>query len=224
MRSFLKLALAAAAFSAVPTAAFASVNIVANGGFEDPTVPPPCCNTAPPDTVTDWTVPPPGVGDVNVVLGTYNGTSGSGPNLAYQGDQYLDLVGQSGNGFISQMVNTVLGQVYTLTFAYSNNIFGGAAAASASVSIGTLNDVIFHNTATTTDLDWTIYTGTFVGTGVPMELLFQSIVDSQNGSIFLDAVSIAAVPEPGTWLMMILGFGLAGAALRRRRHRKLALA
>ena len=28
--------------------------------------------------------------------------------------------------------------------------------------------------------------------------------------------SVAAVPEPGVWALMILGFGLAGAALRRR--------
>lgn len=26
----------------------------------------------------------------------------------------------------------------------------------------------------------------------------------------------AAVPEPSTWAMMIVGFGMAGAAMRRR--------
>jgi len=30
-------------------------------------------------------------------------------------------------------------------------------------------------------------------------------------------VSVAAVPEPATWAMMIMGFGLAGGMLRRRR-------
>jgi hypothetical protein len=34
--------------------------------------------------------------------------------------------------------------------------------------------------------------------------------------VFGDAAS-AAVPEPGAWALMILGFGAAGAALRRRR-------
>ncbi len=29
---------------------------------------------------------------------------------------------------------------------------------------------------------------------------------------------VPAAPEPATWVMMVLGFGLAGAALRRRRH------
>jgi hypothetical protein len=37
------------------------------------------------------------------------------------------------------------------------------------------------------------------------------------GTFTSDKVTITAVPEPATWAMMITGFGLAGAALRRRR-------
>jgi hypothetical protein len=37
------------------------------------------------------------------------------------------------------------------------------------------------------------------------------------GTFASDTVTITAVPEPATWAMMITGFGLAGAALRRRR-------
>ncbi len=40
----------------------------------------------------------------------------------------------------------------------------------------------------------------------------------------LRSVSVAAVPEPGTWALMIGGFGLAGAALRRRRSVAVATA
>ncbi|KQW65915.1 hypothetical protein ASE17_13960 [Phenylobacterium sp. Root77] len=36
--------------------------------------------------------------------------------------------------------------------------------------------------------------------------------------------AVAAVPEPATWAMMILGFGLAGTALRRRRSHGFAAA
>lgn len=36
--------------------------------------------------------------------------------------------------------------------------------------------------------------------------------------------SVAAVPEPGVWALMIGGFGMAGAMLRRRRQSGLALA
>ncbi|WP_254620931.1 PEPxxWA-CTERM sorting domain-containing protein [Sphingomonas sp. CL5.1] len=35
-------------------------------------------------------------------------------------------------------------------------------------------------------------------------------------NLFLGAATFAGVPEPATWAMMILGFGLVGASLRRR--------
>ena len=47
-----------------------------------------------------------------------------------------------------------------------------------------------------------------------------NVVDSLNGSKFMGvafAPGAAAVPEPASWLMMIVGFGLLGGALRRRR-------
>lgn len=216
MRKTLGLALAAAAFSAIPTIASAQVT---NGGFEDPDVSgEPCCNTVPPASLPGWTV----TGDINVVNGTYSSLP-PGTNLAYEGTQYLDLVGQSAQGSITQSIATVAGQIYQLTFAYSNNIFGGAPVASANFSIGSLAGTVVHSTATPLSLDWTLFTGYFTGTGSPMDLNFTSVIDSQNGSVFLDAVSIAAVPEASTWLMMIFGFGLAGAAIRRRK-RALAIA
>ena len=38
-----------------------------------------------------------------------------------------------------------------------------------------------------------------------------------NGGVFFDKVSVAGVPEPTSWALMIAGFGLTGVALRRRR-------
>ncbi|WP_293680143.1 PEPxxWA-CTERM sorting domain-containing protein, partial [uncultured Phenylobacterium sp.] len=40
---------------------------------------------------------------------------------------------------------------------------------------------------------------------------------SASGALLGSAQTMAAVPEPGTWALMIAGFGLAGAGLRRRR-------
>jgi hypothetical protein len=44
----------------------------------------------------------------------------------------------------------------------------------------------------------------------------------QGGAFLTGSVDVGpiggGVPEPGTWVLMIAGFGLAGAALRRRRH------
>jgi hypothetical protein len=215
MRKTLSLALAASAFFAVPTIASAQV---ANGSFETPDVSSePCCNTVPPGTLPGWNV----TGDINVVNGTYSSLP-PGTNLAQDGTQYLDLVGQSSQGSISQTIATVAGQVYQLSFYYSNNIFGGAPLASANVSIADLAATVVHATATAVSLDWTLFTGTFTGTGSDL-LTFTSVIDAQNGSVFLDNISIVAVPEVATWMLMIFGFGLAGAAIRRRK-RALAIA
>jgi PEP-CTERM motif len=42
--------------------------------------------------------------------------------------------------------------------------------------------------------------------------------DNQGPILDNVSLSIAAVPEPTTWAMMILGFGVIGGALRRRRN------
>lgn len=52
--------------------------------------------------------------------------------------------------------------------------------------------------------------------------LYYSDAGVQIDNLALEG-TIAAVPEPATWAMMILGFGGVGATLRRRRH-TLALA
>ncbi len=46
---------------------------------------------------------------------------------------------------------------------------------------------------------------------------------SDTNSFEFDNVAMGAVPEPTTWAMMILGFGVIGAAIRRRRTTVAAL-
>jgi hypothetical protein len=43
-----------------------------------------------------------------------------------------------------------------------------------------------------------------------------------DGKSSMAGVYVAQVPEPGTWVMLIAGFGLAGAAIRRRRQEVLS--
>jgi hypothetical protein len=38
-----------------------------------------------------------------------------------------------------------------------------------------------------------------------------------TGSVTVTPVTTPGVPEPATWAMMILGFGLLGGAIRRRK-------
>jgi hypothetical protein len=48
--------------------------------------------------------------------------------------------------------------------------------------------------------------------------------DNRSTGSLGGTVTINAVPEPGTWAMMLLGFGAAGVAMRRRRAPVLAQA
>ena len=48
--------------------------------------------------------------------------------------------------------------------------------------------------------------------------------DNRSTGSLGGTVTINAVPEPGTWAMMLLGFGVAGVAMRRRRAPALAQA
>ena len=204
--------LAASAIGLISTAASAQVT---NGGFEAPVISGPCCNTVPTDSLPGWGVT---VGNVNVVNGMFNGTSSPGPNLAYELNQYLDLVGQGGTGGISQSLTLTPGQAYNLTFAYSNNGFAPneSTSASAAFSIDGLAGTVSHSTANSTNLDWQIFTGTFVAGGTDT-LSFTNLTGGPNEGILLDAISVAAVPEPATWAMMLLGFGGMGLAMRQRR-------
>ena len=60
------------------------------------------------------------------------------------------------------------------------------------------------------------------GTG---ELLAISAADIQAFDVIgWTKAQAAAVPEPGTWAMMMVGFGLVGGALRRRRTGQFASA
>jgi hypothetical protein len=57
------------------------------------------------------------------------------------------------------------------------------------------------------------FNGAAWGTGNLELFYWDSISGDNSGQIAFD---ISAVPEPATWLMMIAGFGLVGAGMRRR--------
>ena len=44
-----------------------------------------------------------------------------------------------------------------------------------------------------------------------------AVTDGIDALDYVDGVAVAAVPEPATWAMMIIGFGAIGGAMRRRK-------
>jgi len=208
-----------AALSAATSSA-AQAQLVTNGGFEEPNVTNPCCITSPPTDIPGWIATP----NVNVVNGTFS-SSPPNTNLALEGTQYLDLVGEGGTGSIQQDITTVVGQWYTLSFIYSHNLFAGLTSASADVY---LNNVLFasitHTGGNTGNLAWQTFAKDFLATSTTTNLKFVNTVGSTNEGVFLDAISVAGVPEPATWAMMLFGFAGIGMAMRRSDNRKGALA
>ena len=161
-----------------------------------------------------WTV---NFGSVDITTPAHGGFWGP----AADGANALDINGWDA-GQISQSFNTVLGRLYTVSFDYSRNVAGAPDPATALVSAGGVNlGVVAPNDAssfgTGYNMKWKADGFTFVGDGSPTTLSLTATVPG-NGGVFFDKVSVTTgVPEPAAWTLMIAGFGLAGAALRRRR-------
>lgn len=50
--------------------------------------------------------------------------------------------------------------------------------------------------------------------------LTNSFFPSQNSTLVISEQVVAAIPEPGTWAMMLLGFGFVGGAMRTAKRRQ----
>jgi len=72
-----------------------------------------------------------------------------------------------------------------------------------------------------------LFSQTFVANSSSTILTFIDTRGAFNAGIYLDDVSVdavAAVPEPSTWAMMILGFGGVGFMAYRRKSKPALLA
>jgi Protein of unknown function (DUF642)/PEP-CTERM motif len=195
-------------------------NLLLNGSFESPVVTPGTfLNISPGGEPAgfDWKV---ASGNIDL----------AGPNPfilypPYDGIQAVDL-----NGFVRgslyQDFPTVLGQQYSLNFAYADNpLEGGVKSAGVTVtdllsSATLLATSVSHSTSTNSppNGDWIVYSGTFTATGTSTRLLFASTSasDTPSGGIILDDVNVQ-VPEPATFVLAGLGLlGMGFVALRKK--------
>jgi hypothetical protein len=187
----------------VPASAFGQI---ANGGFE--TVSLGGADISGPGywtfnngnaSISDWTI---GAVSVDVVDAGYP---------VHSGNYALDLVGTPGPGMITQTLSLVSGQDYVVSFwAYSTgnpiNMVLDTDAVGSSSSMYSI-----------TQGSWNEYTFAFTAASSSVDLIFASDAgNTTNGNLFVDDVSIEAVPEPAS--MVVLG----GAALFAARRKKKA--
>jgi hypothetical protein len=74
------------------------------------------------------------------------------------------------------------------------------------------------NGATPSISPWTQETMYFTATSSSAVLSFLAVGTGDPPTIMLDGVTLAGVPEPSTWAMLLGGFGLIGLLQRRRRQ------
>lgn len=203
-----------AAIAAIALPAAANAQAFQNGGFEAGTNPGSFTTVnAGSSNVTGWTVGGAGID----YIGSYW--------AAGEGDRSIDLSGNAA-GSIAQTFDTIVGQAYAVTFLLAGNPDGAPTVKTAAVGAtgnATASYTVDSTGATRASMGWTSHTYNFVATGTSTTLNFASLDNSPYGPA-LDSVSIAAVPEPAAWGMLIGGFGLAGLALRRRPIVRLARA
>lgn len=164
-------------------------------------------------SVTGWTV---ASGSIDYIGSYWNAQSG-GRSIDLSGDNVSVL---------QQTFDTIVGKKYNVKFFLGGNPFGGPTLKTLTVSAGPSNLSAGlasqnYNYDTTgapplPGMNWLAQNFSFTATGTSSTLAFTSTTETAFGPA-LDSVSVAAVPEPATWAMMIFGFGLVGAALRRRR-------
>lgn len=144
---------------------------------------------------------------------TFNGVA-TGYGVGGSNGAFFGPVGSTGG--ISQALATIAGQTYTLSFALLSD---GGTPNSFSVLFGGSNPLSLTNAPA---FGYTTYSYNLLATSASTNLQFDFRDDP--GFWGLDNVSVtAAVPEPATWAMMLLGFGMMGGMLRyRRRSTKVA--
>ena len=217
---------AAVAATLVMATVPAAANLVANGSFEAPPTTLrfyPVGSTA----ITNWTVVnlPGGSGNIQH---SNNSDFGALGVVASDGVQYLDLTGNigRGGGIQSDAFATTVGTRYAVSFDVGAIFVAGFGSFGDSIvdlyidgdfAGSYLNTMSLNSPGT----DYQRFSQTFVAAGPTSTVAFyssQSMASSNLGVIFDKVdVSVAGVPEPATWAMLIGGFAMVGAAARRRR-------
>jgi hypothetical protein len=195
------LALAAATAS---TPAFSQT--IANGGF-DQTSPSGSYQTV--SSLPGWTVS----GDIDLI-GSYWSSQAGGRSI--------DLNGNGPGGISQTITGLTPGTTYIVSFFISgnpdNSFNPNPKTALLTLGSGPGTPISYTLTAanTSSTMNWLAQSYSFVASGTTAFLGLQSTTAGSWG-MAVDSFVISAAPEPATWGMMIMGFGIAGLALRRRR-------
>ncbi len=189
--------IAAAALAATSFAASAaSVNLVTDGSFESTLV---------------------GDGLWTTVASTDGWTSTNGIEIrhniagqAYAGNNFAELDTDQ-NSSISQTLTTVAGKEYQLSFYVQDRAGDDPSTDGITYSINGHDGTVLGGMSA----NWTEYTYDFVAAGTSTVLTLNAGGTSNGYGSSLDNISVSAVPEAPSLVMLAAGLGLLGLARRR---------
>lgn len=122
------------------------------------------------------------------------------------------------NSSISQSIQTVLNQTYTLTFQFQDRQYVASSSQGLDISWG---GATFASSVNNSDHGgWETRTYTLIGDGTLKALTFSAAANSASDGLgtSLDNISLtAAVPEPETYGMLLAGLAVMGLVARRRK-------
>jgi hypothetical protein len=158
---------------------------------------------------------------VDLVGGSFFGSlapNASNAPAPIQGLNAVDLDGSTGTGFSPagqlESVKSLLAGSYEVQFYLAGNL-RGAQAQTTTVTIGNETITLNPNPVPNTQ-DYTLYT-LFFNTATAGNLIFTDQGPATQQGTLLADVTVSSIPEPSTWIMMILGFaGLGFMAYRRK--------
>jgi hypothetical protein len=218
MRSFGTILVCAtlslAAFGA--SGAQASTNLLANGGFEGPSLG--LGNYAYPGaTLQSWTY------GGSALVNAQGGSAwyGAAPPTGQEGLQFAALQGLS---TLSQAF-TATSQTLKLTWLDAGRPYFGGYNGDQVYDVS-LDGVSLNGYRTYSGQNFTAESLLLTGlnVGQTYTLAFDGFVNADE-TAFLDKVVLSGgVPEPATWAMMFMGFGLIGATLRAGPRRQVETA
>lgn len=224
-----------AAFAMAPSIASAATNLITNGDFSagfsgfttDYNVVAPAANVmypegnitiaANPFSVHNLWVNVPGSNPMLIANGATAG------NLTIWQESAINVVSGGKYNFAADVMNVCCNESFTGSNSPSSIIFQISTDNGFSWS-----DLVSHTTTPPGDAGVLTSLSALYTAGATGTISLRAINDIQvaSGNDFaLDNLSFAsAVPEPGTWAMLFLGFGAIGLMMRRRQARVLAIA
>ena len=230
---FRSYSLAAALAACLLTAGRVSADpVITDGGFEDPAFAANSLNDESGQAFDGWSGDSIGGATHEYIInGNIADLSGNDYGVTPFGAQYLGLNAVYRNSFRSiesqSVTGLTIGQAYTLTFAIANLDGATDPNMSAVASDGTTGSgtVLSQETVSAPKSEGPYGQGTidFVSETLTFTAASDSVTfsignQSKTGTMGLDNVSLAAVPEPTTTAAMLMGTAaLAGVVFRRRR-------